>query len=286
VRAQVTAELDFTRTEQARETYAPNPDAIRSEQIIEEQGVGLDAQGVPGALSNQPPGGSVVPETLGELDASGEADAGAERSRRQATRNFELDRIVDHTVTPRVSIRRLSVAVVIDDRKSVDAEGNVQSEGRGEEEMARITALVKEAIGFDEARGDRVNVVNAAFTTGDAAASEPLPAPPLLERPWVLDVGKQVAGALVVLILGLGVLRPLMRSLINRDLAERELMRNEGSERLALTNESGGAALGVEGRPALALGGQDTPVDAIRALVSQDPKRVANMVKNWVDGNG
>lgn len=288
VRAQVTAELDFTRTEQARESFSPNPEAIRSEQVMEESGSGSGVGGIPGALSNQPPGGASVPESALNPDPNATpVNPYDSRSRRQATRNFELDRVVDHVITPSATIRKLSVAVVVDDRQTVTDTGEPTREARETEEMSRITALVKEAIGFNEERGDRVNVVNAAFTLPEAPP-ENMPEEPLWQRPWVWDLGKQLAGGLIVLLLAFGVLRPLMRNLVNRDLAERQL-EHSGSQGALAAPAEGGALATPDGRavPSLtATAPEVANIDAIKSLVAEDPKRVANVVKTWVDGNG
>jgi flagellar M-ring protein FliF len=116
VRAQVTADLDFTITEQTRESFNPDLPAVRSERLLEESRVGAGIGGVPGALSNEPPGTASAPEEV--ADATGEgvetaSTAKPESIRTQTTRNYELDRTISHTKPSLGSIRRLSVAVVV-----------------------------------------------------------------------------------------------------------------------------------------------------------------------------
>ncbi len=282
VRAQVTAELDFTRTEQARESFTPNPEAIRSEQIMEERGARPGAGGAPGALSNQPPGGAVAPELAGGEEGGTQALEELARSRREATRNFEINRTIDHIVTPSVAVRRLSVAVVVDDRVTTNEAGEVVRASRSAEEVEQITALVKEAIGFDEERGDRVNIINTTFTA-PLAPPDDLPVEPIWKRAWVWDLGKQLAGALLVLLLIFGVLRPFMCNLVNRDLAEREMAH---AEQARLAGGGEGGEPGSDATAALSGPGERVNIDSIKSLVAEDPKRVANVVKTWVDGNG
>jgi len=144
IRAQVTAELDFTVTEQTSERFNPDLPALRSEQV-DEQASRLGAvQGVPGALSNQPPAAGVAPEQTGEEGAN-PADKGQLNSSKRATRNFELDKTISHTRLSSGKVRRLSVAVVVNDKISLDPEGVQARSERTPEEINRITQLVKEA---------------------------------------------------------------------------------------------------------------------------------------------
>lgn len=176
VRAQVSAEVDFTITEQTQESYNPDLPALRSEQVYEEKSTSEGAQGVPGALSNTPPVAATVPE-VATGQPGGAAVAQSGRSLNRATKNYELDRTISHSKLATGQVRRLSVAVVVDDRQSVNQNGEVVREPRSAEEMERIAALVREAVGYNAQRGDTVNVINASFQT--AQTVEPLPEPPL-----------------------------------------------------------------------------------------------------------
>ncbi|MFQ5488555.1 MAG: flagellar basal-body MS-ring/collar protein FliF, partial [Gammaproteobacteria bacterium] len=176
VRAQVTADIDYTVTEQTRESYNPDLPAIRSEQTFEEQSTGSStlAGGIPGSVSNQPDEknnqGSAVDKVAAENPAT---------SSRRVTRNYELDKTISHTRSGGGGIRRLSVAVVVDDKSVVNEDGEVVKEPFSNEELERLTGLVKEAVGFDALRGDRVKVVNTSFST--PLPPEALPEPSLLE---------------------------------------------------------------------------------------------------------
>lgn len=281
LRAEVTADLDFTRVEQSRESYDPDLTALRSERVLEEAAGGGDGFGIPGAISNQPPAPGVAPEVSG-LEAGGVGDEGElGTTRRSATRNYELDRVVSHTRRPGAMLRRLSVAVVIDDARTLSADGAVVTRPRTPEEIERLTTLVREAVGYDAARGDTVNVVNAAFAV--PPVPEALPEQPIWEQPWVWTLARQLGGGLLVLVLAFGVLRPIMRNLVARDAAEREAV--AAVERARITAQSGGEdgdedSAGGGRRSAAA--GERGDADTIRRLVQQDPKRVANVVKTWV----
>ncbi|HHA18191.1 MAG TPA: flagellar basal body M-ring protein FliF, partial [Methylophaga sp.] len=213
VRAQVVAEVDFTVTEQTHESYNPDLKVIRSEQVQEEERIGAygGPMGVPGALTNQPPGGGVAPEvsTIGTEGINNESQTTS--TSKDSTRNYELDRTISHTRIAPGSIRQLSVAVLVDERRTLDDEGNVQLTPLSEAEMTRINALIMDAIGFNKARGDSLNVVNAPFMA--PPVEEAIPALPIWEQAWVWNVAKQVLGGLLVLFLVFGVIRPAFKNL-------------------------------------------------------------------------
>jgi flagellar M-ring protein FliF len=266
VRAQVNADLDFTVTEQTQESFKPDQRAIRSEQIVEEIMTGRNPPaGVAGNLSNQPPAGE-------EAAASG-TDVSAGTSSRRNIRNFELDKTISHTRMNGGVVRRLSAAVVVDDRVAINEAGEPVRAPLGEDELNRITQLVREAIGFDAERGDSVNVINASFT--QAPEIEPLPEPSLLAGVEVWGILKQLFAIALVAALIFGVLRPVLRELATRGSAQSPL--------------AGGAELADD---QLSLGGGqssfprgqsfDSNIETVRTLASRDPKRVAQVVRNWV----
>ena len=289
VRAQVTADIDFTVTEQTQERYNPDQPALRSEQLNEEQSRAAGAGGVPGALSNQPPAAGNAPE---QAEGGGAQGGDALNSSRQSTRNYELDRVISHTRMSPLSVRRLSAAVVVDDVRITDAEGNTSVRERTPEEIERLTALVREAIGFDARRGDSVRVMNSSFLTPEPVAD--LPEVPMWEQGWFLDIIKQVGGLLLVLILIFVVLRPTMKRLTA---SHAELATTAGGA----AGDSGGARvegplghagdgpddvlLGSDGEPVRLPGGgrYENIMDAARNLVDEDPKRVAQLVKTWMN---
>ena len=282
IRAQVTAELDFTVTEQTAERYNPDLPALRSEQV-DEQASRLGAvQGVPGALSNQPPAAGSAPEQAGGEAAGAESENQLNSSKR-STRNFELDKTISHTRLSSGTVRRLSVAVVVNDKSSVNAAGELSFSERTPEEISRITQLVKEAIGFNAARGDSVRVINAAFMAPEEM--QPLPELPLWEQPWVWDLAKQIGGVLLVLILIFFVLRPTMHRLTSPPAALKSQDENETGEGADGERVGADGALLAGGGAAFRLPGPEASqetLEAARQMVTEDPKRVAQVVKSWI----
>jgi flagellar M-ring protein FliF len=291
VRAQVVADIDFTVKEQTQESFNPDKTALRSEQTSEEQSIGYNlAAGIPGALSNQPPGTAAAPEQAAPPAAGGEAPAVAAANAatetpsshsRRATTNYELDKTISHTRMASGTVRRLSVAVVVDDKQTAAGGGERQPYTEGE--IKRLTSLVKEAVGFDEQRGDSVQVINASFVQPEVP--EPLPEPPLWEKPWVWDLGKQVLSGLLVLILIFTVLRPVLRSLAEKGREPRVMFAGAGAGALPGGGEAP-AALGAPSPAPAAASSYDEDLSTTRSLVAQDPKRVAQVVKTWVNSDG
>ena len=290
IRAQVAADVDFSRVERTTEAFDPERSAVRSEQISEDERRDRAMMGVPGALANQPPEAGAIGE-FGEAEgAPGQPGSVSRRS----VRNFELDRTVSHIREAPGNVRRLSVAVVLDHQERPNAEGVLERGPLSEEELARITALVREAVGFDAERGDSVNVINASFRPVETP--EPLPEPPVWQEPWVMDLTKTLLAVIMVVVLALTVVRPLLRSLAERG-AESRQQRDEGDlARLALTDEgedgTGEApGLGQEAHKALA-GPQaatrsfENNLETARNIVREDPRRVAQLMKNWMASDG
>lgn len=291
VRAQVVADLDFTVTEETRESYNPENVVVRSEQVSEERRVtgGAPAAGIPGALSNQPP----------QTGAEGAVEAGAEDAAEpvntvsSSTRNYEVDRTITRTRPERGAIERLSVAVLVDGGsrpgetagdaapgEAGDVTGGAPEapEPLSAAEIERYTALVKEAVGFNEIRGDSVVVVNAAFRDlSEPAAVEP---PPLWEQPALRGILKQVLGALLVLVLAFGLVRPMLRSLLGGS----PPLSGEYLEAGAAAAGGGTARLSGS-RPALGGPGFDEKVAAAKNITGHDPARVAQVVRKWVATN-
>ncbi|HIP52836.1 MAG TPA: flagellar basal body M-ring protein FliF [Chromatiales bacterium] len=288
VRAEVTADLDFTVVEKTQESYNPDLAALRSEQIDEQQSRLSAVQGVPGALSNQPPAAAGAPEKAKGAGAESGATGEPLNTTKRATRNYELDRTLSHTRLAPGSLRRLSVAVVMDDEVRIDAEGNVTRVSRSAEEITRITSLVREAIGFNAARGDSIQVINSSFHV--PPPPEPLPEPPLWEQPWFWDAVKQGGGVLLVLLLIFGVLRPTMKRLTTPPVhlvAEGEGDVGDGSDAEGDTGEGSAGAIGEDGKMRLS-GPQsyEETLESARQIIADDPKRVAQVVKHWVSEDG
>ena len=286
VRAQVTADIDFTVTEQTEERYNPEQSALRSEQLNEEQSRSQVAGGVPGALANQPPAAGAAPQQA-QAGEDGQAPGTPLNSSRQSTRNYELDRVVSHTRMAPLSLRRLSVAVVVDDIAEVGADGQLTTRERTPEEIERLTDLVREAVGFSAERGDSVRILNSSFLGPEPVAE--LPPIPLWEESWFLDLIKQVGGLLLVVLLIFFVLRPAIRRLTaspaEQAAAAGGTARVEGP--LGAHGAAGGdesLLIGSDGEPVRLPGGgrYENIMDAARQLVDEDPKRVAQLVKTWM----
>lgn len=296
VKAQVTADFDFTHTEQTRESYNPDLPAVRSEQLEEEMSSADGAiQGIPGALSNQPPAAGVVPEIADENVERGTAATDSQGSmQRRTVRNYELDKTISHTRKPFGKLRRLSVAVVIDHKRQVTAEGKVERVEHSPEELNRFSNLIKETIGFNPARGDTVNIINEPFAIPEAP--EPLPEIPVWQQPWVWDAGKQILGGLFVLFLIFGVLRPTMKNMVNKEITLTQSalgsmasgqLAAEGVAQLEAPSVDGSTNQGMannQGTPQLAAApnGFDENVDAVKQVIMENPKVAATVVKNWV----
>ncbi|HEY1078435.1 MAG TPA: flagellar basal-body MS-ring/collar protein FliF [Fontimonas sp.] len=291
VSAQVAADIDFSVTEEARESYTPDASKIRSEQISEDvtrAGAG-SAVGIPGATSNQPPADKPNPP-LNAVNAAGNAQASGPQSdiqtqSKQATRSYELDRTLSHTRQSAGKLQRLSVAVLVDHvprPKSDGKPGEVELKPLSAAELAQVQALVKEAVGFNAQRGDSVEVQNAAFLQSEIAAAEALP---IWQEPQVQGYARLGAGLLLLLILIFVVLRPALRSLLNTPLratAQQSLARPESPVEAALAD--GRAQMQIAHAQALPQQqlAYEQKLQAARQAVAQDPKRVAQVVKNWV----
>jgi flagellar M-ring protein FliF len=291
VRAQVVAQIEMSSTEEAREQYKPDSQVVRSEQTSEESTrTGAGPQGVPGALSNQPPDpGRVLPPgatppanaaAAGATQAAVAAtDAVPDNQSRQATRNYEIDRTVAYTKQPAGRLMRLSVAVLIDNLRTTDADDKVVETPLTEEQLGRITTLVRDAVGFDETRGDRVSVVNQSFLAVATPEEEELASIPLWEQPMVLTFAKLGAGLLALLLLLLMVVKPLLRSLSS-------VAKAVVDPPVALHAAGGAAGMGAGeaagiGRPGASMAYEQQIAQA-RSLVAKDPARVAQVVKDWV----
>ena len=298
VRAQVSAQFDMSASEEAREQYRPESQIVRSEQLAEDisRGTGAGPGGVPGALSNQPPERAVAlppgaPPARANAAPGADAAADAQNTSRQSTRNYEIDRTVAYTRQPAGRLKRLTVAVLVDNVRVVGKDGKVTETALTTEQLDRITALVKDAVGFDAQRGDSVNVMNSPWRGEPTATEGELEQIPIWQQPWAQDIARVVAGLVLALVVIFVVLRPMLKQLL-------------ATQRPVLLQPAGAAVLpgGGAGAPAGAgegsaggaavLPGQAGSANAslayeqqlaqARSLVAQDPARVAQVVKNWV----
>jgi flagellar M-ring protein FliF len=291
VRATVTADMDYTVTEETRENYDPQKTAVRSEQTSNEQRRGADgAEGIPGALSNQPPETSGAPAIPGAATPGNPAPApapaadavvaasGVTSTAQRSTRNFEVDRTLSYVKQPVGVLKRLNVGVVLDDWQKVDADGKVSTAPMSDADIKRFSQLVRDSIGLRDDRGDQLNVLNQAFKS--AAPLGPVEALPLWQTPWITQLAKQLVGAALVLTVAFLVLRPLMKSLTRT--APRRALRDVDAadldgDRLSVS----GQANAIKLAPSF-----EQQITAARGLVGQDPRRAAQVVKEWVSADG
>jgi flagellar M-ring protein FliF len=288
VRAQVVADVEMSTTEEAREQYRPDSQIVRSEQTAEEisRNGSNGSQGVPGALTNQPPApGVALPPGVSAAPANAQAApadpnaapgfAPPDNTSKQATRNYEIDRTVAYTKLPAGRLKRLTVAVLVDNLRATAEDGSIAETPLTPEQLENMTRLVKDAVGFNEGRGDSVNVVNASFrgeTKPEELVADKIP---LWEQPLIRDIAKLLVGLIALLVLVFSVLRPLLRGLLGVPRPVQQL------QAMPLATAALPAAVAADsGAPApLDYDGQ---IAAARALVTQDPARVAQVVKTWV----
>ena len=291
VRAEATADVDFSHSEQAAETFkpnqTPNQPSVRSQQNSETQTMGQTTGGVPGALSNQPPVPATAPLTTPPAPGATTAAAGNRaaankqaaqpqqplNSHKDSTINYEVDKTIRYTQQPMGGVKRLSVAVVVNYKKETK-EGKVSFIPLTDAEKTQITDLVKEAMGYNKDRGDTLNVVNTPFAVAEKEAAVEAP---IWKRPETIslakEIGKYILAGAVILYLFFAFLRPMLRkigSTVNPQpvaaMSDVETSAHEGDE----TEEPG------------VVRGYQQNLEAAKQLARQDPKVVANVVKNWV----
>ena len=294
IRAQVAADVDFNQTEQTAESFRPSTDpnrpTIRSQQTSESASTQAGNGGVPGALSNQPPAPATAPITApatGAAGATGSAAASATplSSRKDATVNYELDKTIRHVKQSVGAVKRLSVAVVVNHKTQTLPDGKTKTNPLTEAEMKQINELVKEAMGFSQERGDTVNVANSPFT---APEKEVIPDIPFLKNPDNLALmkegGRWLLLAALVGYLVFGVIRPMVKRVTHNE---------EEEKALADAAHLEGLPDGVEGAPGAehVAGELEAPEDAyakklqaVRDMAASNPKLVANLIKEWVEG--
>lgn len=273
VKARVAADIDFSQSEQVAETYRPNPTpdgAIRSQQTSETGSTVPGAQGVPGALTNQPPAPATAPITTPNVAGGGAGGAGGEARpfTKNATINYEVDKTVRHTRIVPGEIRRLSVAVVVNNK--VDDKGKAIPLSPAE--LKQITDLSREAMGFNQQRGDTLNVANASFSAPEKAD---IPDTPLWKDPEAISIGKEVfkylAIALVAWLLWSRLLRPTLDRLAETKKPE-TVMTDDGMIVLGGGGEDPQAAF-------------ERKLATAKEITKQDPRLVASMVKEWMGGS-
>jgi flagellar M-ring protein FliF len=284
MRAQVSADIDFSRTEQTSESYKPNQppneSAIRSQQNSESlNGSGLSASGVPGALTNQPP----VPATAPIVSNAGTPVGGGATAnsgnisnlQKESTVNYEVDRTIRHTILPVGSIKRLSVAVVVNgNRRVTDAKGKSSIKPLTDAEREQIDNLVRDAMGFDQARGDSLNVQVTSFNENKEIVEES----PLWKQPDNIELGKELLKyaliAAIMFFVIFRIIKPALDTLISLNSKTGGFTASEASEAIPEATYSPAGP------------SYEQSLQTARQIAQQEPKIVASVVKEWVNGNG
>lgn len=280
LRAQVTADVDFSQVESTSEEFKPNqgkePAAVRSQQTNETTGTNPgQPSGIPGAVSNQPPVPATAPinGASAPLQTAQGGTAGGVNSHREAVTNYEVDKTVRVTRNATGNVRRLTAAVVVNHITSTDAKGKTTTTPLSQEELDKLTTLVRESIGFNAARGDSVKVINAPFKVEKVDE----PTTPLLQQPWLQNLLRVAAVPTTLMVLALivvfGAIRPALKAA--QDSKPKLHATVGGEEELP--------ALGGPGSlPALEAPLTDSRLEEARRLAQENPAAVANIVRNWV----
>jgi len=300
VRAQVTAEVDFSQTEQTSEQHRPNlaadASAVRSQQVVESGGTAGSPlpTGVPGATSNQPPqqssapinGANPAPSVANSQTGGSLGGAGVKR---ESITNYEVDKTVrvTHAGGGMGAIKRLTAAVVVNYQPGTDSKGQPEAKALTPAQVEQMTALVRETIGFNKERGDSVNLMNTPFLN----ESKPEVDLPLWKQPETIELAKSFAWpvgmVLFALLVLLGLVRPALRAPAKVKAEPVKALPAAGSQLNALEDEN-------PERPALAapIKAADLPatpeqlrLDEARVLAKENPMAVANILKAWVNGD-
>lgn len=290
-RAEIAVELDFTQSEQTAEIFNPDLPAVRSEQTTKEQTLeGDGAAGVPGALANQPP-------AEGTLEDGAEAATESPlRSKVLETRNFELDRTISHTRQPLGVIRKITVAVAVDDKvaqtpaSSEEGEATPTADAWTQEQLDRLAVLVQNTVGYDVTRGDRVSVINTPFFKEEVEEFVE-PVLPLWEQAIFWTVAKILGGVLAFLIVVFSILRPAMKRLTEntQKLRELEYKHQQALQAVSEVAQGGEAQISEDGNVTVSgkrflpsPGDQlDSQINMVRDMVGKEPERVAQVIQSW-----
>jgi flagellar M-ring protein FliF len=301
LRAEVNADMDFTVQEMTQENYNPDTIAIRSEQLTQSEGnnLGVSGAGVPGSLSNEPPKDPVMKENQAETTTVIESDltGGVSSGALNRTRNYEIDRTIQHTKLATGELTRLSISVVLDEPFITTDEGEQVRQPLTVDQIQRFESLVKTAVGFDAQRGDNVTVMGMAFQV-----EAELPPTPVWEQTWVQDLARQILLALLALVFILVVLRPAIKKLVTAEavvqasasgeqlgpdgqvvtqpVAQEEMIEGETLEEMKARMRPKKSSVSMDMLDTA--NSYDDKVALMRMLVTEDSKRVAGVMSNWV----
>lgn len=286
--SQVDVTMDFTQVEQTQRTFNPDLPAIRSEMLIEDNTVGSSIGGIPGALSNQPPMDSDIPEQVGPGMAGAPVPG---RNHRERTRNFELDQTISHTRQQSGVLQRLSVSVALDYRRATGESGEEIQTPFTDAELANIRRMLMAGLGYNVNRGDNVEVI--AFPFIRAPLFDDV-STPWWEEPWFWHLMRFIAGVVVILVLIVAVVRPMLRKLLYPDespddgidelLARDEDLGDETIDMLTEQFDSDSIGFSPDGTLQLPdLHKDEDLLKAVRALVANEPELSSQVVKAWLN---
>ncbi len=291
--AEVDVKLDFTQSEQTRKTFNPDLPALRSEMTVEDQSTDGTLRGIPGALTNQPPLESDIPEQAAGGGAE-QQKAQSGRNHKEATRNYELDTTISHTRRPVGGIERLTVSVAVDYTLTTLADGKVEREPRTQAALETYRRLLKGGLGFDVNRGDTLEVVTIPFNRPDL---DPAPELPMWEQPWFWRGARIIGSVLIIAVLIITIVRPMVKRLLYPDakpegLAEIDLdnvpaFEGEDDLNVLATQSDRDMEFGIkDGQLQLPdLHRDEDLLKAVRALVANEPEMAAQVIKEWITEN-
>lgn len=285
--AQVDVNMDFTNTEETQRRYNPDLPALRSEMKVENNSIGGALGGIPGALTNQPPLESDIPENA---VGNNQKRTMPSNKHSEVTRNYELDEAISYTKQQTGVVRRVSVSVALDYIAQTNAEGNVVEQPRSAQELANIRRLLQGSIGFDLQRGDALEVVTLPFSRSDVELVEEIP---MYQQPWFMQMIKLVMGGLIIVVLIFAIVRPMLKRLLHpeqtpSDYGDKSLDSHIdlGDETMNMLNsEFDAASVGFAPDGSLQLPDLHRDVDilkAVRALVANEPELSSQVVKSWL----
>lgn len=271
VKAEVTAVVDYTSIEETAENYNKETPVIRSEKTMSiDKGSEASVGGIPGALSNVPsnpptavvkPGDKPAPKPATEDASKSDTKMPSNQThQQQISRNYEIDRKISYTQHIPGKLIKLSAAIIVDDKLTFNKQGKPSKTPYTEEELTKLSNLAKEAIGFDESRGDKIQIINQSFAQVEPI--EDLKPLPIYQQDWFYPIIKQVAAGIIILIIIFIVLRPILKNL-SKISADQQLLAKQINQ------------MQYEIPP-----GRE--FEAIKGMVADDPKKVAQVVKNWV----
>lgn len=285
--AQVDIELDFSAIEQTRKSFDPNTPATRSEYTLEDYNNGNVVAGVPGALSNQPPADASIPQDVAQMKDGSLLGQGSVH--KEATRNFEIDTTISHERRQTGVVNRQTVAVAVKNRAIVNPEtGETSYEPISDAELNSIKQMLIATVGFSEARGDLLNVLSMQFATPEMEVVADVP---IWEHPNFNDWIRWFAGALVIIVVVLVLVRPAMKKLLNPASDDEDQLYGPDGLPIGADGETSLIGGDLDGGELFEFGSSiDLPnlhkdedvLKAVRALVANEPELAAQVVKNWM----